>query len=101
SSVARLIRKHDCGATVAGGESEQLAAIISGWAEDRTKATRLGLAARRLFEEQFDRDLAGGGYLLSLTKCFDGAFNNNAEALNGSPIEAVPMKTVKTKGSIL
>lgn len=72
SSVADLVAKHHCGAAISSGKSEQLAATISTWAENRSGLDSLGSAARALFEQQFDRPVAVNGYLRSLTHCFHG-----------------------------
>ncbi len=72
SSVADLVVKNECGAAIASGKNEQLAATISGWAENRAGLGTLGAAARSLFEQHFDRQVAVQGYLRSLNKCFNG-----------------------------
>jgi colanic acid biosynthesis glycosyl transferase WcaI len=72
SSVAELVVKHECGAAIASGQSEQLAATISRWAENPAALATLGIAARSLFEQRFDRNVAVNGYLRCLTKCFTG-----------------------------
>jgi colanic acid biosynthesis glycosyl transferase WcaI len=77
SSVADLVAKHHCGAAISSGKSEQLAAIISTWAEDRSGLDSLGSAARALFEQRFDRPVAVNGYLRSLTHCFHGHSRRN------------------------
>lgn len=73
SCVARMILSNECGATVASGESDRLAHIISGWATNRAGVAQLGQTARRLFERQFDRQVAVQGYLESLARCIAGA----------------------------
>lgn len=95
SCVARLILKNNCGATVAGGESERLAEIIAGWASDRTGTAQLGLAARSLFERRFDRPVAVQGYIESLEKCFHGATLSRTVAVK----EGVSIKAVERLNS--
>ena len=89
SSVVELIAKHDCGAAIAGGESEKLAATISGWAENRAKLVALGVAARALFEQRFDRQVAVQGYLRSLSHCFNGNSRRKAKCEDSLPISSV------------
>jgi glycosyltransferase involved in cell wall biosynthesis len=96
SCVARLIRKHDCGATVASGESERLAEIISGWADNRAEAAHLGASARLLFEQRFDRRVAVKGYVESLTRCLNGA----GQIVGSLATEGMQIKAVDAKESI-
>lgn len=69
SDTARLIRESGCGAAVAAGESERLAAIIMEWEADRDRLEMMGRKARELFEHRFDRTHAVGAYLESFRKC--------------------------------
>lgn len=88
SSVAHLIAKNECGAAVASGDSEKLAATIAGWAANRVELNSAGVAARALFERRFDRQVAVRGYMKSLTKCFDGgAWVLDAKREESLPIE--------------
>ncbi len=96
SCVARLILQNDCGATVAGGESARLAEIIAGWAESREETARLGVAARSLFEQRFDRRVAVKSYVESLTRCLNGATQSVEIAVS----EALPINAVDAKESI-
>lgn len=96
SSVADLIVKHDCGAAIAGGEFEKLAAIISGWAENRARLTALGVAARALFEQRFDRQVAVQGYLRSLSHCF----NNDSRRRKAGREDSLPISPVDAEKSI-
>jgi len=89
SSVANLILQHHCGATVASGDSEQLAAILTGWADNRAPLAALGVASRSLFEQRFDRPAAVHGYLESLNKCMHDA----ARATDGAFPAIVPIKS--------
>ena len=73
SSVVDLIVKHDCGAAIASGDSEQLAAQLTAWAANKAALEPMGAAARALFERRFDRPHAVQGYLESLTTCLYGA----------------------------
>jgi len=73
SAVARFIKESDCGAVIASGDSSGLAAVVSEWAADRTNLTRLGRAARTLFEKRFDRPHAVNAYLETFSKCLHTA----------------------------
>ncbi len=97
SSVARLISQHECGAAVASGDSEQLAATLSGWAANRDALDRLGVAARALFERRFDRQVAVRGYLKSLTKCF----NDAGRSLEAKREDTLPIKSVDAEESVM
>lgn len=97
SSVAQMIQRHECGASVAAGDRGKLAHTIAAWASDRAAASELGTAARALFERRFDRPVAVKGYLASLRKCFDGA----GAVLETSKKESIPIKAAKAKGSML
>ena len=64
--LARLIDEVDCGCQVAPGAGEALAKRIEELAADPRKAERQGEAARRLFDERFDRRLATQAWLRTL-----------------------------------
>jgi glycosyltransferase involved in cell wall biosynthesis len=96
SCVARLILQNNCGATVAGGESGHLAEIVAGWAENREEAAQLGVTARLLFEQRFDRRVAVKGYVESLTRCLNGV----AQGVESSMPEGLPIKAVDAKESV-
>ncbi|HEV2916062.1 MAG TPA: glycosyltransferase family 4 protein [Pyrinomonadaceae bacterium] len=66
SDVARMVEEEGCGAVVAAGASEQLARIITDWANDRAKLQELGQRARLLFEKRFCRERAVTAYLKTL-----------------------------------
>ncbi|GLK55240.1 glycosyltransferase involved in cell wall biosynthesis [Methylopila capsulata] len=53
--VAGLLRRHRCGVSVPVGASEALAAHIERLADNPRLAARLGVAARRMFDERFSR----------------------------------------------
>lgn len=97
SSVANLITKNECGVAVASGESERLAATISGLAANRAEQTALGVAARALFDRRFDRQIAVQGYLKTLTKCF----KRPTRGLDAKREDVVPIKSVDAEESAL
>ena len=72
SSVASLIATHHCGAAIPSGDSHLLADTLSRWAANREALNQLGVTARSLFEQRFDRHVAVQGYLRSLRNCFNG-----------------------------
>lgn len=53
--VASLLRRHRCGVSVPVGASEALAAHIERLADNPLLTARLGVAARRMFDERFSR----------------------------------------------
>ncbi|HEX8709849.1 MAG TPA: glycosyltransferase family 4 protein [Pyrinomonadaceae bacterium] len=78
SDVARLVTEHGCGAVIAAGDGERLAAVIEDWAADGAKLARMGRAARALFESRFDRPHAVSAYLETFSRCADiapGGYN--------------------------
>jgi glycosyltransferase involved in cell wall biosynthesis len=95
SSVAKLIREHDCGAVVASGQGELLAATIADWAANRPTLAALGAASRSLFEQRFDRPAAVRSYLESLRKCF----NDPPHRAEVPYPESVPINSVDVKKS--
>lgn len=97
SSVAQLITKNECGAAVASGDSQRLAATLSAWAANRDELTGLGEAARALFERRFDRQVAVRDYLKSLTKCF----NDAGRSLDAAREDVVPIKPVDAEKSAM
>ncbi len=60
--LARLIDEQNCGFHVEVGAGEALADHITALAADPGLAHRQGLAARRLFDERFERRLASGAW---------------------------------------
>jgi glycosyltransferase involved in cell wall biosynthesis len=56
--TARLLARHDCGATVAEGDGEQLAATIVRLALDAPERARLGNNARLAFEANYEKGIA-------------------------------------------
>ncbi|MBV9926093.1 MAG: glycosyltransferase family 4 protein [Acidobacteria bacterium] len=73
SDVARLVAEHRCGEVVPTGDAEALARVISAWADDPSRARRMGLEARELFLRRFDRPHAVDAYAESLLKCLPSA----------------------------
>jgi colanic acid biosynthesis glycosyl transferase WcaI len=71
SSTSRIVLDHNCGEVISSGDAEGLARVISAWASDRTKLMELGAAARRTFEEYFDRQRAVAAYLETFNKCLE------------------------------
>jgi glycosyltransferase involved in cell wall biosynthesis len=61
--VARLIDDGDCGSQVPAGAGGALADRLTSLAADRRLGQRQGIAARRLFDERFDRRQASGAWL--------------------------------------
>jgi glycosyltransferase involved in cell wall biosynthesis len=56
--TARLLARHDCGATVAEGDGEQLAATVVRLALDAPERARLGNNARLAFEANYEKGIA-------------------------------------------
>ena len=54
--IADAIRENHCGIVVEDGDPEEMASAILALSQDRSAACRMGLNARRLAEELFDRD---------------------------------------------
>ncbi|HVG32903.1 MAG TPA: glycosyltransferase family 4 protein [Pyrinomonadaceae bacterium] len=69
SDVARMVLEHECGAVLAAGESERLAQVIIGWADDREKLLEMNSAARAAFEKSFERGQAVSAYLKTFERC--------------------------------
>lgn len=68
SEIADIVRENACGATVAAGESQQLAELITAWATDLALTRQLGERARAVFESRFDRPAAVRAYVRALQK---------------------------------
>jgi colanic acid biosynthesis glycosyl transferase WcaI len=60
--LARLIGDGDCGSQVPAGAGDALAGHLTTLAADRRLGQRQGVAARRLFNERFDRRLASDAW---------------------------------------
>lgn len=73
SSTARIVKENACGALVSSGDAESLARIITDWASNREKLSDLNRAARRAFDEQFDRSRAVKAYLDTFAKCMENS----------------------------
>jgi glycosyltransferase involved in cell wall biosynthesis len=71
SCVARIVTDNNCGEVIPSGDSRRLARIISDWASDKRKLTHLNAAARKAFEEHFDRPRAVSAYLETFSKCLE------------------------------
>ncbi len=71
SATARIISDNECGATIASGASEELAAIIVKLADDRAKVEEMGRRARQVFMNQFDRRYAVSAYIEAFRKCLE------------------------------
>jgi glycosyltransferase involved in cell wall biosynthesis len=56
SEIAHLIRRHGAGAVVREGQAAALARLIRHYATDREAAREAGVAARRLWEQRFQRE---------------------------------------------
>ena len=85
STAARLVEKYLCGEVLASGESERLAKTIIRWAGDREEVANLGRAARRAFEERFDRPHAVEAYMQTFRKCMTAAPRSLKGALLTKP----------------
>lgn len=77
--LAGLIREGACGYRVAPGEGGALARHVEALAADPALADRLGDAARRLFEQRFDRPLA----LAAWRRVLHGAAGSDAGMWGG------------------
>jgi glycosyltransferase involved in cell wall biosynthesis len=73
STAARLVKKYRCGEVLESGESERLAEVIAHWATNREELSAIGSAARRAFEERFDRPQAVDAYMQTFKKCMIAA----------------------------
>jgi colanic acid biosynthesis glycosyl transferase WcaI len=71
STAAQLIERYKCGAVVGAGECEQLVAVISEWATVRNRCEELGRAARRAFDERFERAHAVRAYRQTFKRVLD------------------------------
>ena len=58
--IARLIRRHECGRTVALGDGAGLAQTIIDLAADPAACQRMGVRARQAFEVELDKPIAIG-----------------------------------------
>jgi len=56
--IARAIKLHDCGATVAAGDAEGLAAVIRDLRASPDKLRAMGARARAAFEREWDKPVA-------------------------------------------
>jgi glycosyltransferase involved in cell wall biosynthesis len=63
SEIAQLVAMHDCGAAIPSGSGQELADIIAGWSSDHERLDQLSSAARRVFEQRFDRNGAVEAYI--------------------------------------
>lgn len=93
SSTAALINQHQCGAALGCGESAQLAQTLATWADDPSLLDEMGVRARRLFEQQFDRPHAVQAYLRSFALCFSRVPQSTGATLSDYP----PLKTANLK----
>lgn len=96
SSTATLIKQHQCGAALSCGESEQLSQTISAWANDRTLLADMGIRARQIFEQHFDRPHAVQAYLRSFALCFAPTSQSSGKVLADYP----PLKAVNLKDPV-
>jgi glycosyltransferase involved in cell wall biosynthesis len=71
SCIARIVTDNECGAVVSSGDSRRLAEVISDWASDKAALSELSVAARKTFEEHFDRPQAVNAYLETFSKCLE------------------------------
>lgn len=71
SCVARIVADNNCGEVVSSGDSSRLAQIISDWASDRSKLAEMNVAARKTFEEHYERPKAVNAYLETFAKCME------------------------------
>jgi colanic acid biosynthesis glycosyl transferase WcaI len=58
--IARVIRRHECGLTVATGDGPELAETIIDLAAEPALCRRTGERARQAFEVEFDKPIAIG-----------------------------------------
>lgn len=56
--IAQLVEGDECGAALASGDAQGLAAIIIALADDRSVGERMGVRARALIDERFARYIA-------------------------------------------
>jgi len=56
--IARLIRRHECGQSIAEGDGAELAQVILNLAADPVACRILGQRARQLFDAEFDTSIA-------------------------------------------
>ena len=75
------LEAYDCGIVCKGERpGEEMAAALRGLADDPERRRRMGLGARRLAEEVFDRDKLAAEYLALLLRPLSG---RNDECKNG------------------
>lgn len=56
--IASAIRELDCGFALPAGDAQELARVVGTLADDRSLLQATGAAARRAFDERFDRSIA-------------------------------------------
>lgn len=86
SDIVRLISENGCGAVVPEGDVTGLTSIIAEWAADKELVTQMGLRARELFEQRFDRSHAVAAYMTT----FKRTLGKTARADNSAPITPQP-----------
>lgn len=96
SSTAHLIKQHQCGAAFGCGESAQLAQTILAWACEKAWLAEMGVRARLIFEQDYDRPHAVQAYLRSFALCFSRVPQSTGAVIK----DYSPLKTVKLKDPV-
>ncbi|MBI1761458.1 MAG: glycosyltransferase family 4 protein [Acidobacteria bacterium] len=96
SSSAALIKRHQCGAALGCGESAALAQTLLAWASDQSLLAEMGLRARQVFEQYYDRPHAVQAYLRSFALCTSRSQQSTGAALN----DYSSLKTVNLKDPV-
>jgi glycosyltransferase involved in cell wall biosynthesis len=79
--IARLIRRHQCGRSIAAGDGAGLAQAIVELAEDPAAWQSLGQRARQALEAEFDKSIATARWDdLLLDACISGRNSSEAQA---------------------
>jgi colanic acid biosynthesis glycosyl transferase WcaI len=89
SEIARIVTENGCGVAIASGQGEELARMIGAWSRDKATLGEMGVRARKVFENRFERSRAVSAYVRTLEKCLSPADVSNAQ-YDGSVIAAPP-----------
>jgi colanic acid biosynthesis glycosyl transferase WcaI len=71
STTARLIDQYKCGFVISPNNSEKLTELIKSLASNRAITKAIGLEARKVFDQFFDRPHAVNAYMQVFTKCLN------------------------------
>jgi glycosyltransferase involved in cell wall biosynthesis len=63
TDISRLLKQNNCGFTVENGDGAGMARYILSMAEDHAALTQMGRNARKLYEEQFRREICTTKYV--------------------------------------